>query len=147
MEQGRYDFEKVSEAVIYEFFSEGPKGRIRKVVKFTLMEDEDDRIFNLSFGDSTVGTEINDQVTSNNADSQKILNTVTATMIDFVRDHRDDWIFVRGATSARTRLYQMVISRHWKNIALQIVVLGSMNGEWMHFRKGLNFQAFLIGRK
>ncbi len=34
----------------YVFFSTGPKGRIKKVVRFTKIEDDPD-VYNLGFGD------------------------------------------------------------------------------------------------
>jgi hypothetical protein len=125
MEQEKYIFSKVSETVVYEFFSEGPKGTIRKVVRFNIMEESPDRIFNLSFGDSdTSGISIDDEVVSNNADSQKVLNTVAGTVLDFINSHHGTWVFVQGVTSSRTRLYQMGISRYWKEIAHQVMVIG-----------------------
>jgi len=34
-----------------EFYSEGPKGRIRKAVRFTKISDEGPAFYNLGFGD------------------------------------------------------------------------------------------------
>jgi len=39
----------------YEFYSEGPKGRIKKVVKYTRFENNDS-VFNLGFGDKNEET-------------------------------------------------------------------------------------------
>ena len=49
MNLDRYPF-FTSDYQDYEFFSEGPKGRIKKVVKFMKAQD-DPIIFNLAFGD------------------------------------------------------------------------------------------------
>ncbi len=40
----------------YEFYSEGPNGKIKKVVTFTKIEDEDIVIYNLAFGDENSET-------------------------------------------------------------------------------------------
>jgi hypothetical protein len=148
MEGGTYIFSKVSEDILYEFNSEGPKGNVRKLVRFSIMEETPDRVFNLSFGDiDASGDNIDDEIVTNNADSQKILNTVAVIVLDFLQSHRDTWIFIKGITPSRTRLYQMGISRYWKTIAVQVIVIGVVDNQWIHFRKGINFEAFLIGRK
>lgn len=145
MEQERYVFEKVSETIVYEFFSEGPKGRIRKRIIFRLMEETPERIFNISFGDSD-GSEstIDDEIISNNADMQKILHTVVGAGLAFIRKHPDAWIHAKGSTPSRTRLYQMGIAHFWKEIAPYFIVVGSVNDDWIPFKRGTNYKAFLI---
>jgi len=145
MEQEKYFFETVSETVVYEFFSEGPRGRIRKRVIFRLMEETPERIFNISFGDSDgTGDIIDDEIVSNNADMQKILHTVVGTALEFISRHPDIWIYAKGSTPSRTRLYQIGIARFWKEIVPHFIVVGSSNGDWIPFKKGMNFEAFLI---
>ena len=65
MEQEIYTISKVSETIAYEFTSEGPKGEIIKRVKFRLMEEEPERIYNISFGDSDADGNIDDGIVSN----------------------------------------------------------------------------------
>ena len=144
MEQSRYDFEKVSETVKYEFFSSGPRGRIRKRVIFRLTEEDPERIYNISFGDSDASGDIDDKVISNNGDSEKILHTVAATLLEFIYRHQDAWLHAEGSTPSRTRLYQMAISRYWKWIRNQFIVIGLSRDRWVPFKKGINFEAFLI---
>jgi hypothetical protein len=148
MEQERYVFSKVLETVGYEFISEGPKGEIKKRVLFRLMEETPERIYNISFGDSDgSGDHIDDEVVSNNADSQKVLHTVVGTALEFIRKHQDAWLHAEGSTPSRTRLYQMGIGRFWKEIAAQFIVIGLAGDEWLPFRKGINYEAFLIRHK
>ncbi len=56
----------------YEFISEGPKGRIKKVVRFLQISDD---VYNLGFGDlDEVTGEISDTVITDNKDSLKVLD-------------------------------------------------------------------------
>jgi hypothetical protein len=94
----------------YEFFSEGPKGSIKKIVRFTSI---DKNIFNLAFGDLIEATgKINDIVVTNNNDSHKVLATVAATVHDFTIQYPKAIIFAKGSTHSRTRLYRMGITNH-----------------------------------
>ncbi|WP_373425542.1 DUF6934 family protein [Parapedobacter tibetensis] len=51
MNEDSYSFEKTPEVYTYEFYSEGPQGRIRKVVQYHLI----DRIATFSIWDSETG--------------------------------------------------------------------------------------------
>jgi hypothetical protein len=64
MQLERYDFVKGPEKFYYHFFSEGPKGRIKKVIEFYKIHRS---VYNLAFGDADEQTDrINDTITSNN---------------------------------------------------------------------------------
>ena len=53
----------------YEFYSEGPNGRIKKAVRFTRMTHEEPVFYNLGFGDVSQETDlIDDNIVSNNDD-------------------------------------------------------------------------------
>ena len=148
MEQEKYILLKLSETVVYEFFSEGPKGRIRKLVRFLLLEEFPDRTYNIGFGDwKMYRDDFDDKAISNNADSQKVLHTVAAAILDFARKHPDAWIYAEGSTPSRTRLYQISINRFWKEIVPQFIVFGLLADEWLPFKKGINYDAFLIRPK
>ncbi len=73
--------------MFYEFYSEGPKGKIKKVIQYRRFDNTDQNLFNLGFGD-WIETEqrVDDKVTSNNNDREKVLSTVAATAIEFT-DH------------------------------------------------------------
>jgi len=65
----------------YGFFSEGPMGKIRKVVRYEKIGND---LFNLGFGDWDEGLQgANDSNRSNNEDRDKVLNTVASTAIVF----------------------------------------------------------------
>lgn len=148
MKEERYNFNKLAEEHYYEFFSEGPKGKIKKVIRYSLIQKSPNRIFNLGFGDwNEEKEEVNDKIATNNQDRQKVLATVAATVLDFTNAHSDAFIFAQGSTPARTRLYQMGISAFWGEIGPLFSITAYYNGEWQPFEKGINYEAFLITRK
>ena len=60
---------------VYEFTSEGPRGRIAKLVMFT--ETNQAGLYNLALGDKDPLTgELDDTSISNNGDSEQVLATV-----------------------------------------------------------------------
>ena len=63
MDLDRYEFNISKRLSDYEFISEGPKGRIKKVVRFNFMTSN---IYNLTFGDLNENTgKINDKIVTN----------------------------------------------------------------------------------
>ena len=148
MKEEKYNFKKLAEEHYYEFFSEGPKGKIKKVVSYRLIEEFPSRIYNLGFGDwNQEQGDVDDTVATNNRDRQKVLATVANTVLDFTKTHPDALIFAQGSTPARTRLYQMGIGNFFDEIGALLLVIGYYNGDWQPFEKGKNYQAFLIKRK
>jgi hypothetical protein len=128
----------------YEFYSEGPKGLIRKIILYKKL-DWDKNVFSLGFGDWDEKTQnVNDKVNSNNNDRDKILATVAATVLDFAKRHPGAIVYARGATPSRTRLYQMGIRAHWIEINMQFDIRGYRQGKWETFRLGNNYEAFTV---
>ncbi len=70
-----YDFKVDSEKLNFEFFSEGPKGRIKKIIRFNKLDSLDSSkvIYNLCFGDySEVKDDIDDLVISDQGFTKNI---------------------------------------------------------------------------
>jgi len=148
MKEEKYSFNKLAEEHYYEFFSEGPKGTIKKVVRYRLIQEFPIRIYNLGFGDwKEEQGDVDDTVATNNQDSQKVLATVADTVLDFTNNHPDAFVFAQGSTPARTRLYQMGIGSFFDQIGALFSVTAYYNGDWQPFEKGKNYEAFLIKRK
>lgn len=148
MKEEKYSFNKLSEEYYYEFFSEGPKGTIKKVVRFRLIQELPTRMYNLGFGDwNEEKGDVDDMVATNNQDRQIVLATIADTVLDFTSSHPDAFVFAQGSTTARTRLYQMGISAFWDEIGALFLVLAYWDDEWQPFEKGKNYEAFLIKRK
>ncbi|MBN8855388.1 MAG: hypothetical protein BGO55_27250 [Sphingobacteriales bacterium 50-39] len=148
MEQERYDIEKDKNDFVYWFFSEGPRGRIKKGVRFRHMPDVGKNAFNLAFGDWEDSTKsLDDRVVSNNGDHLKVLHSVAEAVREFMNLWPDAVLHVRGSTSSRTRLYQMGIASFWKEISQEFEIWGKEGKEWGPFKKGVNYGEFLLFKK
>jgi hypothetical protein len=78
----RYELKASDNFTTFEFVSEGPKGRIPKVIQFGATNYKD--VFNLAFGDKEAETgRINDTTVSNNGDSERVLITVVRNIYAF----------------------------------------------------------------
>jgi|ERR1017187_7908826 hypothetical protein len=146
MNMEQYTLKAEDSLMVYEFLSEGPKGKIPKLVKFSKTNTRD--LFNLAFGDKDLKTgNIDDLIISNNGDSEKVLATVVATVYAFTDKHPEAWIYATGSTLARTRLYRMGITKYIVEIRKDFEVLGMRNNAWYPFRKNVEYVAFLVRRK
>lgn len=130
----------------YEFYSEGPKGRIKKIVRYRRISN-DPITYNLAFGDEDANGQVNDSVNSNNQDKDIVLITVASTVNAFCDHHGNYFIYAEGSTAARTRLYQMGIGRMSMAITANFDVWGFKNGAWQDFKTNVNYEAFLVKRK
>jgi hypothetical protein len=145
MELPRYLYKTNDNFLDYEFNSVGPKGHIKKVVRFTQIGAN---VFNLGFGDLDERTgEISDISVTNNNDSRKVLATVASTVQDFTLQYPDAWVIAKGSTPSRTRLYRMGITNHWEGINTDFEVFGLKDGEWQPFETRREYDAFLIQRR
>ncbi len=146
MKLPRYQLKSEKSLLVFEFISEGPKGQIPKLVKFS--ETNLKGLFNLAFGDKDQQTgEINDTVISNNNDSEKVLATVVATLYAFTDKYPDAYVLATGSTKSRTRLYRMGITKYFDEIQKNYHIYGLRNEEWENFEKKIDYEAFLAKRK
>ena len=103
----KYRLKAERSLMVFEFTSQGPKGQIPKLVKYSETNLKD--MYNLAFGDKDIKTgQINDTIISNNGDSDMVLSTVVSTVYAFTDKYPDAWVFATGSTKVRTRLYRMV---------------------------------------
>ena len=83
----QYQLRAGKSLMVFEFISEGPKGRISKLVKFSKTNLKG--LYNLSFGDKNHDTgDFDDQIVSNNGDSETVLATVVAAVYVFTDNIR-----------------------------------------------------------
>lgn len=141
------DIEADSKFAKFEFISEGHKGRILKRIEFASTQWQG--VYNLSFGDIKANGELDDLTISNNGDRNKILATILRVVDNYTRRFPKRWVFFKGSTEHRTRLYRMAVSLHLEELSEMFEILADLNGDWefVRFRKGLNIKAFLIKRK
>ena len=134
-------------SMVFEFTSEGIRGRISKLVIYS--ETHLHHFYNVGFGDKDDKTgQIDDEVITNNGDSEKVLATVASTLYTFTDKFPDAMIFATGSTKARTRLYRIGISNNLEEIQDDFEIFG-LNGkkDWQPFQKQVEFEAFLVKRK
>jgi hypothetical protein len=118
----------------FSFFSEGPKGLIKKAIEYKNIGNNH---YNLGFGDwDEIKNVINDKSRTNNGDRDKVLATVASTVSIFMEYHPGATILAVGETPAKTRLYQIGINKHWAEISAQFFVQGFRKGFWFPFEPG-----------
>ncbi len=145
MDLPKYQLSAENSLAVFEFISIGPKGRIKKLVKFSKTHIED--VYNLGFGDKIEHTnEINDLAISNNNDSEKVLATVVSAIYAFTDKNPEVWIYATGSTKARTRLYRMGINKHYNKVKKDFEIYGLKDDLWIGFKKDVDFDAFVVKR-
>lgn len=141
-----YDLHVSPSFTSFEFISIGPKGRITKIVQYS--QTTHPGVYNLGLGDNNgFQNNVDDSVVTNNGDGRVVLATVAKTVFLFTSVNPDAWIYIIGNTKGRTRLYRMGITINIKEIRKNYEVYGLKDNSWKTFRKGVNYEAFLVRRK
>jgi len=147
MNLDRYSYLPANNFKGYSFYSEGPNGKIKKTVVYSILWN-DPLVYNLAFGDEDPETgNIDDTAKSNNQDRDKILATVAATINDFMNTHGNFPVYAQVSTPARTILYQLSISNLLDEINKDFIVRGFRNNAWELFEKNASYEAFLVEKK
>ncbi|SEJ44206.1 hypothetical protein SAMN05216327_110153 [Dyadobacter sp. SG02] len=145
--QDSYDLVIDEDRHTYKFVSEGPRGKIQKVIAFKPISGIEG-YYNLSFGDwNEVMQKINDSVVTNNLDTVKVLATVAQAIDSFLAANPGAIIFASGRDPARNRLYRMSIQKYLGEIKNRFVLRGCCNKKWRPFKKGLDYDAFTLFRR
>jgi hypothetical protein len=76
-----------------------------------------------------------------------VIATVVSIVGVYTKRFPDRWIFFRGSTEERTRLYRMVICLHFDELSALYEIWADMGDERVLFVKGVNVRAFVIWRK
>jgi hypothetical protein len=147
MNQEKYDLAVDDDCQTFKFISEGPRGKIQKMIVFEPLSGIDN-YYNLCLGDWNEETQkLDDSIVSNNLDTLKILGTVAEAADSFLTANPDAVIFVSGSSVARNRLYQMNIGKYLGEVKSRFVVRGNRDKKWQSFKKGVNYDAFTLFRK
>ena len=146
MKRPKYSLKAERELTIFEFVSEGPNGRIPKLIEFT--ETNLKNFYNLAFGDKDEKTgKINDLAISNNDDTDKVLATVASAVLAFTDRYPEAWVYVTGSTNSRTRLYRMGINKYFEDVANEFFIFGESDDKWLPFEKEKDFEGYVVKRK
>ena len=131
---------------IFEFTSQGPKGEIPKIIIFSKLPRNN--MFNLAFGDIDLQTDVfNDRTVSGNLDSEKVLATIVNALFLFFDENPNAFIYAKGSTKSRTRLYRMGISKYIQEIEDDFQVFGERNDIWEEFKPNIDYNSFVIKSK
>jgi hypothetical protein len=148
MEWESYELEKNKDGLKYGFYSNGPRGTIRKEVRFQSRPELGRNVYNLAFGDYDERTDsINDKIVSNNGDRATVLHAVADIVMDFLERRPFAIILVRGTTKSRVRLYQMGITIFLTELKKRYEVLGKHEGSWALFKKVLTMKSLSYLKK
>jgi hypothetical protein len=146
MKQPKYPLKAEADLTIFEFVSEGPKGRIPKLIEFTETNLKD--FYNLAFGDKDEETgQINDRIVSNNNDTEKVLATVVSAVLAFTDKYPDAWVYATGSTNSRTRLYRMGINKYFEEVEAEFYIFGEHGDDWLPYEKERDFEGYVVKRK
>lgn len=133
-------------SMVFEFVSTGIRGNISKLIIYS--ETHLHNFYNLGFGDKDEATgEIDDEVITNNGDSEKVLTTVASTLYIFMEKYPEAMVFAMGSTKARTRLYRIGITNNFTEIQKDFDVYGLLQNGWQAFEKQTAYRAFLVLKK
>jgi hypothetical protein len=127
----QYQLNANEDLMAFEFVSERPKGRIIKQIQFLNIGTG---IYNLAFGDKKEN-DFDDEVITDNKDSQKVLATVAASVLIFSEKHPEVWIHAKGGSKSRTRLYRIGISQNLNELEQHFHIIGLYKGNWIKFEK------------
>jgi len=129
-----------------EFYSDGPKGRIKKTVMFTKAQGNP-TIYNLAFGDVDPHTGIvSDIIISDNKDRDKVLATVANAIHAFCNHYGNYYICTRqhpGKNKIIPNEYYPVMDE----ISIDFEVHGVIDNISYEFQKNVNYEGFLVKRK
>lgn len=146
MKLNRYELKAGRNLTTFEFLSEGRKGKVIKVIQFQPMNIPN--LYNLAFGDENLETgELDDKVTTDNGDAEKVLATVVSAIYAFADQYPHVWVYATGSTEARTRLYKMGINKYFDIAETDFDIMGEQQNEWEWYEKGKDYQAFAVRRK
>ncbi|HMJ68769.1 MAG TPA: hypothetical protein VK508_07730 [Cyclobacteriaceae bacterium] len=134
--------------VVFEFESIGRKGLIKKIIEYQTRTFLGEDVVNLALGDwNEERRYAEDDITSNNGDTNMVLATVASTCVEMMSLHPTIRVLAEGATPARNRLYQIGIVKNWSEIELTADVDGLRFGKWEPFQPNVGYSAFRAKRK
>lgn len=146
MKQPKYQLKAEKDLTIFEFVSEGPKGKVFKIIEFTETNLND--FYNVAFGDKDETTgKLDDKIVTNNNDAEKVLATVVSAVYAFTDKHPDAWVYATGSTAARTRLYRMGITKYLEEVKNDFHIFGELDEKWHQFEKSIDYDGFVVKRK
>jgi hypothetical protein len=88
-----------------------------------------------------------DQPITDNGDMAEVIATVISIIKRFLDSNPGQKIYFEGNTPARTRLYQIAISKVYDPEHSDLLISGYKNNHWTSFEPNVSFEGFLIEKK
>ncbi len=101
----------------------------------------------MALGDILENGEVSDLTVSNNADMEKVIATIVQTMFCFFEKHPECFIYFKGSTPERTRLYRIIISRELQEASKIFQIYGIIDSEITNFELNCSYDSFVIALK
>jgi hypothetical protein len=130
---------------IFDFVSMGRNGNIPKRIEF--IPTEMPGFFNLAFGDIDENGEIDDYSISDNGDRDKVLATVAYAVEIYLNKYPDRWVYFRGSTLERTRLYRMAIGINLEELLLKFDIYAEQKDGIVQFQRNIEAEGLLVKKK
>jgi hypothetical protein len=132
---------------IFEFRSIGKYGPILKRIAF--VKTDMPSVYNLAFGDVYENNEVDDLSISDNGDRNKILATLAKVIDRYTAKYPERWIYFRGSTEERTRLYRMAVGLNLEELSEKYEIYAEVEEsmDFLPFHKNMKISAFLVKRK
>jgi hypothetical protein len=136
------DIQSTNDYSLFSFVSTGRHGNIRKGIEFTPTQIPG--FVNLAFGDIDAHGYIDDCRTSANGDRNKVLATIAHVVDMYLTRYPETWIYFKGSTIERTRLYRMAICLNLEELSLKFIIYTEQKGGIIPFRKNVEALSFFV---
>ena len=143
MKSEYYETEASEDCLIFRFESVSEFRSVQKIIAYS-PSIYGPNTYNLGLGDLLSNGKICDLSVSNNLDMPKIMATVVRSMLEFFRRYPDSSIYITGSTPARTRLYNIIISKELLEAKRIFEIYGLKGKEREFFTPNCRYNAFLI---
>lgn len=137
-----YEFE-ISDN-FYTFISTGK----REIPKLVYFQELAENCFNIVLIDYNIENDtFSDDSNSNNGDMSEVMKTVILIIIDFVINHREACVLLKGNSKNRNSLYNRLINNYYTLFEDKISVYIEQNNEKRLFTVGDKSELFYIYHK
>ena len=136
-----YNFQVGAEARNFSFSSAGPRPVEKRIIYAeTTLPD----FFNLALADLEEDGSLNFYSVRNNGDLERIMATIAQTLLVFFQHYPTAKVAFTGSTTARTRLYQIILARESHAVAVDFVLSGVKDGLLETLRPNRDYDGFVI---
>ena len=130
---------------VFQFISEGPRGRITKQIRFSLLVNP--RIYDLELGDVNEYGGFDRTTVSNNGDRGRILATVIQAIEVYTESYPTRSIRIRSHSAERSRLFRIAIGANLRQLSASFTIRAANEGRFLPFKMDMDSTKFELKRK